>query len=80
MSVLPDSGLMVMLIAVPSLPMCSSELSTFKSVEALSGEGDLKAKLCDGDCCIDCADDVCGIIEDAAEETGGCKCEGCGIL
>lgn len=48
MSVVPACWLIVMLIAAPSFGF-SSELSTFKSADFLSGDGDLKAKLCDGD-------------------------------
>lgn len=89
MSVVPDCWLMVMLIAAPSLPRCSSELSTFKSADFMSGDGDRKAKLCVGDCCmllaegLIVADEVCGIIEMVAcdVETGTCdKCEGGGML
>lgn len=78
MSVEPE----VVMLTAPSL-MCSSELSTFKSADFLSGDGDLKAKLCDGDCCMPdgliVAEDVCGII---ADETGiaGCMCEGGGMF
>lgn len=77
----------VVMLTAPSL-MCSSELSTFKSADFLSGDGDLKAKLCDGECCMPdgliVADDVCGIIAmaEAADETGivGCMCEGGGMF
>lgn len=89
-SVVPACWLIVMLIAAPSLMMQSSELSTFKSADFLSGEGDLKAKLCDGDCWmlldgLIVADEVCGIIEidEAADETGIAfcgMCEGGGML
>lgn len=68
MSVLTVSEDIDILTAVWSFPESSSELSTFKSVDFLSGEGDLKAKLCDGDCCKLFAGntEVCG----AADETG----------
>lgn len=66
-----------MLIAAPSF-CCSSGLSTFKSVDVLSGDGDLKVKLCDGDCgrllpeglVVDAGACCIIVIADAAEETG----------
>lgn len=79
-----------MLIAAPSLRF-SSGLSTFRSADVLSGDGDLKAKLCDGECCrllpdgliVDAG--VCCIIEmvDGAEETAiadEVRCDGWGML
>lgn len=81
-SVFTDSEDIDMLTAVESLLESSSELSTFKSADFLSGDGDLKAKLCDGDCCkllVGKCVEVCG----AADETGiaeGGKCEGGGMF
>lgn len=82
MSVEPGCELIVMLIAAVSLQtLLSSGLSTFKSADFLSGDGDLKAKLCDGDCCIALCcgliDDVCGIIIEADEVTGMPCCAKC---
>lgn len=83
MSVVPDCWLIVMLIAVPSLFTDSSGLSTFISVDFLTGEGDLNDKLCDGECCMELIvfRVACDMIEidDADDDVGideGGKCEG----
>lgn len=83
MSVVPDCWLIVMLIAAPSLFADSSGLSTFISVDFLTGEGDRNERLCDGDCCIELIVFivVCGMIEidDVDDDVGideGGKCEG----
>jgi len=85
MSVLPDCWLIVMLMAAPAPSLGSSGLN---SEVFLSGDGDLKAKLCDGDCCCMLCDGLmvddddcccCIMLIDAAEDTGmaaGGKCEG----
>jgi len=82
MSVVADGGLIVMLRAFPSL-FRSSELSLMSADFLSVGEsglfGDLKPKLCDGDCCklldglIVEADDTIGISDDV-EVTGTCGC------